>query len=280
MKKIIVAFDGLKYSKAAAEYAIDFAAQMEAHLVGVFLDDFSYHSYKIYELVHNERDIFEEKIEQFENKDKYSRDRAAEQFELACRDAAINHSIHHDKNIAIQEILHESIYADLIIVDGKETLTHYEEDKPTKFIRDLLINSECPIIVTPGTYKKIKKVVFLYDGGPSSVYAIKMFSYTLPQMKDLEVEVISVKEGMQTMHLSDGRLMKEFMKRHFPKAEYTILKGLADIEIIKHLRHKSPEELVVLGAYRRSTVSRWFKPSMADFLMQELRSPLFIAHNK
>ena len=87
MKKIIVAFDGLKYSKTAAEYAIDMAAQMKAHLVGVFLDDFSYHSYKIYELVQQEGGVSEERIERFENKDQDSRERAAELFELACRDA-------------------------------------------------------------------------------------------------------------------------------------------------------------------------------------------------
>ncbi|HEX4850120.1 MAG TPA: universal stress protein, partial [Puia sp.] len=139
MKKIIVAFDGLKYSEAAAAYAIDLAMQMKAHLVGVFLDDFSYHSYKIYDLVQHEEGVSEERIERFENEDKSAREKSAELFELACRNAGINHSIHHDRNIAIHEILHESIYADLIIVDGKETLTHYEENKPTRFVRDLLI---------------------------------------------------------------------------------------------------------------------------------------------
>jgi hypothetical protein len=37
---------------------------------------------------------------------------------------------------------------------------------------------------------------------------------------------------------------------------------------------------VVLGAYQRSEVSRWFKTSMADILMRELNVPMFIAHNK
>jgi hypothetical protein len=33
-------------------------------------------------------------------------------------------------------------------------------------------------------------------------------------------------------------------------------------------------------AYGRSAVSRWFRESMADLLMQTLPFPLFIAHNK
>ena len=74
--------------------------------------------------------------------------------------------------------------------------------------------------------------------------------------------------------------MREFIKRHFPKAVYIVVKGIAKEQIAGHLRNHKENELVVLGAYRRSELSRWFKISMADVLMNELDTPLFIAHNK
>jgi len=74
--------------------------------------------------------------------------------------------------------------------------------------------------------------------------------------------------------------MKEFMKRHFPKAEYKVMKGWAEDAIVKYLKQEKQNALVVLGAYRRGTVSRWFRESMADILMKETKLPLFIAHNK
>lgn len=74
--------------------------------------------------------------------------------------------------------------------------------------------------------------------------------------------------------------MREFIKRHFPKAKYIVAKGQAEEQILGHLRYHKGNEMVVLGAYRRSEISRWFKTSMADTLMQELDTPLFIAHNK
>jgi len=120
----------------------------------------------------------------------------------------------------------------------------------------------------------------LYDGEPSSVHAIKMFSYLLPQLKHLDTEVISVKPESTTLHLPDNKLIKEFMKRHFPKAKYSVTKGWAEDEIVKHLKQVQENALVVLGAYRRGTVSRWFRESMADILMKEVKLPLFIAHNK
>lgn len=192
----------------------------------------------------------------------------------------MEYTIHHDRNIAIQELKHESIYTDLLIIDSKETLTHYTEKLPTRFIRDLLGDAQCPVLVVPKKYKPLQKIILLYDGEPSSVHAIKMFSYLLPQLKHLDTEVISVNPVDTTLHMPDNKLMKEFMKRHYPKAKYTIMKGLAEDEIVTYLKQEKENALVVLGAYRRGTISRWFRESMADILMKVVKLPLFIAHNK
>jgi hypothetical protein len=106
-----------------------------------------------------------------------------------------------------------------------------------------------------------------------------MFSYTLPALKTFPTDVISVKNPNQTLQLPEGNLMKEFMKRHFPNASYTVLKGVPELQITGQLKNAGETSLVVLGAYRRGMVSRWFRHSMADALMKDLRLPLFIAHN-
>lgn len=279
MKKILAAFDGLKYSRSTREYAIRIAKQSNAHLAGAFLDDFTYTSYKIYELI-TKKGVSESLVEKYEARDKTLRNEAASDFKISCEKEGLEFSIHHDRNIAINELKHESVYSDLLIIDTKETLTHYNEKPPTRFIRDLLTDAQCPVLLVPAKYAPVNKILLLFDGEPSSVHAIKMFSYLLPFMKDLPAEVLVVKQPGETLHLPDNRLMKEFMKRHFPKATYTILKGLPEIEILAYLKKQHENMLVVLGAYRRSAVSRWFRQSMADALMKEIRAPLFIAHNK
>jgi hypothetical protein len=279
MKKIIAAFDGLKFSESARDYATYIAKQTNTHLVGVFMDDQIYTSYKIYDLIVSEG-VSDDKLKKFEAKDKVTRAAATANFEKACQKEKLEYTVHHDRNIAIQELKHESIYADLLIINSTETLTHYVEKLPTRFIRDLLSDAQCPVMIVPPQYKPIQKIILLYDGGPSSVHAIKMFSYLLPQLKHLHTEVISVNPITTTLHLPDNKLMKEFMKRHYPKAKYTVLKGFAEEEIIKYLKGQNENTLVVLGAYRRGNVSRWFRESMADALMKKVKLPLFIAHNK
>lgn len=280
MKKIIAAIDGLKYSDSTTSYAVYLANKINAHLVGVFLDDFTYHSYKIYELISKEGDMYEEKRVMLEEQDKKTREESVNSFNKACSEAGLNYSVHHDRNIALRELLHESVFADMLIVESKETLTHYEEKIPTHFLSDLLSEAQCPVLVVPRKYKPIDKIVLLYDGEPTSVYAIRTFSYVFAELKYLDIEVVSVKRAKETLHLPDNRLMKEFMKRHFPNALFTVLKGDPEVEIIKYLKQQNKNLLVVLGAYRRGMVSRWFRPSMADILMEELNAPVFIAHNK
>ncbi|WP_127127452.1 universal stress protein [Pseudoflavitalea rhizosphaerae] len=278
MKKFIAAIDGLKYSESTALYATRLANLSNAHLTGVLLDDWTNHSYKIYELVSNTASI-EEKREEMDKEDMKTRQESARKFQQLCTEVDIEYNLHRDRSFAIQEILHESIYADLLFIDGKETFMAYEENQPTRFMRTLLANVECPVFIAPAQYEPIKKVVLLYDGEPSSVYAVRMFSYLLPSLKSQQIEVITVQSGEDQLSLPDKRLMTEFMDRHFNNAEYKILRGLPETVILDHLKHEPSGTLVVLGAYRRGMVSRWFRPSMADILMKSLHLPLFIAHS-
>lgn len=277
MKKIIAAIDGLKFSESTTKYAVHVAKQLNAHLVGVFLDDPTYTSYKIYDVVVKDG-ASEARLRQYDRADAETRNDASKRFEAAAANAGITYSIHHDRGIALQDLLHESIYADLLVIDSHETLTHYVEKQPTRFISDLLSDVQCPVLLVPDKYKPIDNIVLLYNGEPSAVYAIKMFSYLFPLFKTLETEVVSVKTPNQTLHLPDNKLMKEFMKRHFPKVDYNVINGFADVEIVKHLKTLGPNVLVVVGAYRRGRVSRWFHESMADTLVKQTKLPLFIAH--
>ena len=280
MKSFLAVFDGYKISKSTMEYAIQITQAANAHLVGVFLDDFMYRSYSAYKVMTTYKN-YDAVMKELDAKDKKKRDGAALMFQKACGKAGISFSIHRDKSIALQELKHESMFADLIIINEYETFTKYKEQPTTRFMKDLLGDVQCPVLVVPNDFKPVDKIVLLYDGGPSAVYAVKMFSYLFGNLQDLPVEVYTVKEHFMTnLRLPDNKLMREFIKRHFPKASYTVIKGGAEEQIIGHLRNHKENELVVLGAYRRSELSRWFKTSMADTLMKELDTPLFIAHNK
>ena len=277
-KKFLAVFDGFKFSESTMNYAIQLTKEADAFLVGVFLDEFIYRSYNVSEIIISYKD--EQILKQVDTKDKDKRDEAVKQFERGCGQAGIHYSFHRNTGFAIQELKQESIFADLIIINDTENFNRFAEEPPTRFIKELLPDVQCPVLIVPNIFKPIDKITLLYDGGPSSVFAIKMFSYLFGNLSDIPVEVFTVKDKMEGSHLPSNKLMREFIKRHFPKAEYIVEKGNAEEQILGHLRYHKGNELVVLGAYRRSEISRWFKTSMADILMKELDTPLFIAHNK
>jgi nucleotide-binding universal stress UspA family protein len=279
MNKFIAAFDGLKYSEVNSSYAIDFAKSTKSHLTGVFLDDKTYTGYKIYDLVYDQG-ISQQKLSEFKASDSFKRQKVANDFEMTCKNSALEFNIHHDKNVALQELIHETIFADLVIINNKETFSHHEENYPSRFLRDLLSSTQCPVLLTPSEFFKIEKIVFLYDGLPASVYAIKMFTYLLPFLNHLPVEVLSIKSIEETAHLPENKLMKELMKRHYNNISFKIIKGIPEVEIIRYLKNENKKIITVLGAYRRTMLSRWFKSSLADAIMKNFELPLFIAHNK
>lgn len=275
---MLAVFDGYKMADSTLQYAIQIAQAINAHLVGVFLDEFIYRSYNVVEVMESGND-YERKMKELDEVDQKERDNAVLQFQKACGKAGIQYSLHRNKNIAIQELKEESMFADLIIISEQETFSRYKQKSPTRFMKDLLADVQCPVLVVPGDYKPIDKITLLYDGGPSSLYAVKMFSYLLGELQHLPVEVFTVKDRLENLHLPANKLMREFIKRHFPQATFIVKKGNAEEHILGHLRNHQENELVVLGAYRRTELSRWFKMSMADTLMSELDTPLFIAHN-
>lgn len=280
MKKFLAVFDGFNMSKSTLGYAIQLARIADAQLVGVFLDEFVYRSYDVVKVMKTQKN-YEKAIQLLDARDKEKRDEAAKRFQKACARAGIRYSIHRDNGIAILDLKKESMFADLIVINENEAFSRHKQPSPTRFIKELLADVQCPVLVVPNSYKAVDKVVLLYDGGPSSLYAIKMFSYLLGDIVELPVEVLTVKEYyMANTRLPENKLMREFIRRHFPHAEFKVVKGEAEEMILNHLRNHGETELVVLGAYRRSEISRWFKTSMADVLMRELDSPLFIAHAK
>lgn len=279
MKKIIAAFDGLKYSSANSEFSARLAQLSKSHLVGVFLEDLAYTSYNVYQLL-IKKNVPEKKLRHYQQLDQNTRDKAIEAFSKECNNLKIEYSIHKNHQPALRELLHETVFSDLLIIDKHETFTHYKEEAPTRFIRDLLAESQCPVLLTSASPTLPDGIIILYDGHPSSVYALKMFSYLFSSLKHLPAQILSCKPIPSDLHLPENKLMKEFVKRHLPKATFKVLNIKSAEDIVRHLIEKEGNPLIVLGAYSRGMLSRWYRPSIADMLMQNLKFPLFVAHQK
>lgn len=278
MKKIIAAFDGLHFSQETLEQAIALSQHHNAHLVGVFLPEYIHAPFSLFEAVLMEGATAKSgAVYTGGGEGPQSLDESVSVFEQACRRAGLDHSIHVQKYAALKELVHESIFADLILLDRHDTFSSVDENVPGYFLRNLLHEVQCPVWLASKRAADIEKLIFLYNGEPASVFAMKQFAYLFPEMADRQVEVIALRSNSWNLHLPENKLLKEWMKRHFQDVSYKTIRGYHD-ELITLLNEETAPFLLTTGAYKRSMASMWLQPSFADELIRRVKASLFIVH--
>jgi hypothetical protein len=194
-----------------------------------------------------------------------------------CRRKGVACEVYHDKGDPMQEMIFESRFADMLIIDPDISFYDREEQLPSHFVKEILANAECPVLLAPEKFEDIDEVVFCYDGSASAVFAIKQFTYLLPEFTDKKVLLLEVNSsGNEEFNEKDRRMM-EWLRTHYHSAYYHCLKGNTKDELFNFF-FLNRKKILVLGAYGRSMLSNFFKKSAADVLIRTVDLPLFIAH--
>lgn len=274
--KILAVFDGTKYSEGASKYAIEIAKATNSMLVGIFIQDMRYLNFT-YAYAWDQPFIDFTSIETTQKEEREKIDLNIKLFHGACNAKGIKHKVHLDKGVPLQEVLRESAFADLIVVDSHTSFFSLGDSAPNPFLKDLLADSYCPVMIVPHHYTYFDNATICYDGSPSSVYATKMYSYLFPELNDMKTTVVSVNEKSGN-HLKDGSNFKDLLHTRFINLEYEILHGNPEEELLKYLKEKAGNSIVVMGAYGRNAISRWLHQSISNRVITEVNAPVFIAH--
>lgn len=197
-------------------------------------------------------------------------------FREACVCREVVSRIHRDRGIPVGEMISESRFADLIVVDPETSLKPRVVSVPPPFVNDMLVDAECPVVLSPNSFERIDEIIFAYNGSASSLFAIKQFTYLFPDYREKKVEVVNIREDKE-QSLEESFKMKEWLNEHYANVEFHLLKGSATDELFGHLLDRK-NAFVVMGAYGRGLLSRFFRPSHARLIMRTLNLPIFIAH--
>ncbi|MDB5246683.1 MAG: universal stress protein [Segetibacter sp.] len=278
MNKVIAAVDALKLSESTIDYATYLAQEFDSHIVAAFLEDMVYHERPIHTgdafVITNSL-----QIDTAIKKEEQTRAASRKKLQAKFNAEGVHYNIHTNKVLALESLIKESHYADLILIDENENFSNCDPSKPSQFIRSVLSDADCPVMVVPREFKQVEKFVFAYDGSPSSVYAIRQFSYLFPDTEKQELEILMITNNNHTNNLPEQHLLKELLKRKYASVIQTIIKSNnTNDALINHLKSENKNCMLILGAYQRSTFSRWLNQSIADVLISELEIPLFIAH--
>lgn len=278
MKKFVAAFDGLRFSESTLTYSLQLAKKEKAKLYGLFLEDPYLHGYDMEDLLKKTGGSLSSRKRELDRIDAKTRAISISRFEQACKKADVACTIRKQHRLALDELLAECLYADLLVISSHEALRPHRQKEPVEFIHSLLPKVHCPVLVVPANAKGITKNIILYDGKLSSIQALKSFCQTIGSASSEQTELVSVYSTRDKAHLAGGVLVKEYMQMHFEKYKVVSLEGVAAPVLVKYLGKEEGGSLIVMGAYKRNRISRWLKPSLADKIMSELELPVFISH--
>lgn len=278
MKKILLAINAIDPDNNSLEFACYLGRLTNSTITGIFLENYGREETlklnPVAKLIYSDNQINEYSETQL------SRVELIEKNILSYKEASVNRgvnfSFHRDRGVPVQELITETRYADILVVDAATSFNKNFEGTPTDFIKRVLKSTECPVIVAPGGFEAIDEIVFTYDGSPCSVFAIKQFTYIFPQLHDKKINVVHINDTGEWNDVNRFKL-KEHLKNYYYDLNFEVLKGNIYNSLIEYV-FKKKNTFLVMGAYGRTSLSRFFKPSRADLIIKTIPQPIFIAH--
>ncbi len=197
-------------------------------------------------------------------------------FKEACCRREVNCEVNCYTGIALEDLIRESEYADLIILDAETSFGKKKEGSPTSFVKALLKRSDCPVILAPDNFEGIDEIIYFSDARPTSFYAIKQFHYLFSELRNKKMILVAVRDAPGEISAASKRV-QDWFEKHFSNTEYLTLYGDPKVKLLEFLiPHKNA--IVVMGAYGHANLSNIFKESVAEMILKTIDLPVFISH--
>lgn len=282
MKRIILLLDAINYKAEILDFAAAIAKPGKSKIVGVFLEH--HHHDPIPKVKSIGGQIYvEEIIEDAAERAiiKATAQKNIQLFKDGCTQREVLALVHLDKGDLVQDIIEETRYADLMIVDPSTSLSG-DNAIPSKLIQKILNTAECPVFIAPSHFDAPEEIIFAYDGTRSSLFALKQFYYLLPEFADINITILHVSENEQSKekNITNTKLLKEWLEKKFSSVTFVDINGDARNTLFDYFFEKEAyfNKMLVTGAYGRNLLSSLLKPSAADLLLKAIDIPMFIAH--
>ncbi len=279
MKKIIVAIDALRPDIKTIDFACYMGRLAHSKITGVFLENFveefrplvksDYNSTYVDWEIDESSPAHQQKMKQIEKN--------ISLFKEACIKREVNCEVNRDSGVPSTETIAETRFADLLILGAETSFNKRYEGCPTSFVKTVLKEAECPVIIAPESFESVDEIVFCYDGSRSAAFAIKQFDYLMPELRNKEAILLEVNKGTET-RIADKEKLKKWMLHHNANFRIETLQGEAKDELFSYLLRRK-NALIVMGAFGRNLVSTLFKKSTAERIIKTTSLPIFVAHH-
>lgn len=271
MKKIIMVVNDHHVPLAALNFAASIAHQQQATIFGIFVHSLLYSNEETYSFP-NDINLTDTVFSKETDEQEHLRFEATaiKIFSKACEAQNVPFRVDTVHTHFLDTLIDQSAFADILVCDADTPPTQYS-------LNTLLANAHCPVLLVNKDYKTTDTIVFTYDDKSSSFHAVKQFTYLFQWFKGLPVHFVSVLPH-NILGIEYEDLIREWLPLHYPNADIKILKGDTKEELSNFI-NSLVNPLVIMGAFGRNSLSRFFKESLANIIMEKTNAPLFVTHD-
>ncbi|HVU94182.1 MAG TPA: universal stress protein [Puia sp.] len=278
MEKILIAIDSHDLDPNSVSFACHIAKLTQSKLSAVFLDDRRAARQLAFEAITEPtgiaaQTILEATLEQAESNT--LRENNMLRFKQLATEEGVRSTIYLDRGVPAKELIAESLFADLLILDAN-TFGDLAGDPPSGFVKDIVHDAGCPVLIAPENFNGIDNIVFCYDGGRSSLYAMKQFAHLFPSLAGQRTKVVDLHPD-STSSLDQARIVT-WLKTHFAGVDWLAVRPDEAKALFNFLSEKG-DDIVVMGAYGKGLLSSFFTEDGQLGITRTTRVPLFITQH-
>ncbi len=269
MKKILLLFDGPNFSEGAFQYVQHLHRLSPVLVTGVFFPQPTAAGLWSYPA-----GVPAAVLNGAEETDIDTSAANADRFARLCSENGMKCVVRNDRAIfGVNELKKESRFADLLVIGGETFYRNW--DNSEEYLKSVLEQAECPVIVVPEEGYFPETNILSYDGSASAIYAIKQYAYLFPELVNRPTLLVYLERDNES--IPEKERIEELARQHFP--QLSLIRVDSDRrDFFKSWISDKEKGVLISGAFGRSAVSQFFRKSFISDLLQEHRLPIFIAH--
>lgn len=276
IKKILVGIDTSEHSRNARAYAFHLARRLSATLIGVHVVDIvSIEGSFVHDISGS---LGLEPYLDFSSKMREvltARGRTVlEEFSAAAAREGIAAEIVLDVGIVANQLCERAKSADLVMIGHRGVNEKFSSGLLGSTAEAVARKCPRPVFISPLEFREIRRPVLAYDGSERASRAMRAAAELANSLgAQLTVVTVARDPRLGERTLEEAR---KYFEPYTPPAEFKLLSGHANEEIIRFLKEHAAD-LLFIGAYGHSRIIEMVLGSTTEFVLRNAPCPVFLS---
>jgi len=276
IKKLLVGIDTSEHSRNAQAYAFHIARRLNASLIGLHVVDIVSIEGSFFHDISGSLGLepyldFSSKMREVLTARGHT---VLEEFAAAANRENLQVETILDMGIVANQICDRARSADLVMIGHRGVNERFSSGLLGSTAEAVARKCPRPVFISPMRFREIRRMVLAYDGSERASHAMRAAAEFASSL-EIPMAVVTVardpKLGERTLQEA-----RKYFEPYTPPAEFKLLAGHANEEIIKFIKEYEAD-LLFIGAYGHSRIIEMVLGSTTEYVLRNASCPVFLS---